>query len=139
MIRLPGGGETSFLTEDEDIFLGRVQSINDICINDPSVSRQHAHIKKREEGYAIYDLKSLNGVILNGKRVSRALLRHGDEIRLGEVVIRVDMKDHTPEEVLRVIEESEKTHAEKRDPCGGEITRPVSPRSGSRKHPKTKR
>lgn len=139
MIRLPGGGETSFLTEDEDIFVGRVQSINDICINDPSVSRQHAHIKKREEGYTIYDLKSFNGVILNGKRVSRALLRHGDEIRLGSVVIKIDMKDHTPEEILRVIEESEKTHAERRDPGCEEITRPVSTRAGSGKPPKTKR
>ncbi|MFH1262042.1 MAG: FHA domain-containing protein [Pseudomonadota bacterium] len=112
IIRLPNGGETAFSTENEDIFIGRIQSINDICIGDPSVSRQHAHVKKREEGYTIYDLKSLSGVILNGKRVAKAVLKHGDRLQLGDVTVEVRLEDYSSEEVLRSIEQSERTEAE---------------------------
>jgi pSer/pThr/pTyr-binding forkhead associated (FHA) protein len=124
IIHLPNGGETSFFTEGEDIFLGRVESINDICISDPSVSRQHAHIKKREEGYTVYDLKSLNGVVLNGKRVSKALLKHGDELQLGDVRLEVRLQDYTQEEMLRSIEASEKTAGEIDQRRRDEVTRP---------------
>ena len=124
IIRFPGGGETSFLAEDDDIFVGRIPSINDICINDPSVSRQHAHVKKREEGYAIYDLKSLNGLVVNGKKVSKALLSDGDEIALGDVVMKVRLKDYSEEEVLQSIEQSDQTEAEFDERVRKEATRP---------------
>jgi phosphoserine phosphatase RsbU/P len=143
IIKLPTGGETSFLAEDEDIFVGRIESINDICINDPSVSRQHAHIKKREEGYTIYDLKSLNGVILNGKKVSKALLRHGDQIVLGDVTVEVRLVDYTSEEVLRSIEQSENTEAEIETPTEAprreEVTQPGVTMPVFKKSPKKKR
>ena len=109
IVRLPGGKETAFFSQENDVFIGRVSSINDICVNDRSVSRQHAHVKRREEGYTIYDLRSLNGVILNGTRVSRALLKDGDEIRLGEVTIEVRMTSPSQEEELQAIEQSERT------------------------------
>ena len=114
IVKIAREKEASFVVDREDIFIGRVSSINDICLNDPSVSRQHAHIKKREEGYTVYDLKSLNGVILNGARVSRALLKDGDEIRLGEVVIQIQLRQETQEEELSDIEQSEQTHAQSR-------------------------
>jgi pSer/pThr/pTyr-binding forkhead associated (FHA) protein len=124
IIRFPSGGETSFQAEENDIFIGRIPSINDICINDPSVSRQHAHIKRREEGYAIYDLKSLNGVLLNGRKVTKAVLRDGDEIRLGDVRVEVRIKERTEEEVLESIEQSESTQAEYAERQRSEPTRP---------------
>jgi pSer/pThr/pTyr-binding forkhead associated (FHA) protein len=124
IIRFPAGGETSFVADDDDIFVGRIPSINDICINDPSVSRQHAHIKKREEGYAIYDLKSLNGILLNGKKIAKALLKDGDEIQLGDVLVSVHLKGSTEEEVLQSIEQSENTQAEYNERQRSEATRP---------------
>lgn len=111
VVKVAGRPEMAFAVEEDDIFIGRVPTINDICIHDPSVSRQHAHVKRREEGYTIYDLKSLNGVLLNGTRVSRAVLKHGDSIRLGDVEVCVEMKVITPEEEMAAIEESETTLA----------------------------
>ena len=109
IVRLPGGKDTAFYAQEDDVFIGRVSSINDICIDDRSISRQHAHVKKREEGYTIYDLRSLNGVLLNGTRVSRAVLKDGDEIQLGSVIIKVHTNRPTEDEQLRAIEQSEQT------------------------------
>ena len=89
LIKLPNGLETSFFTQEDDIFIGRIPSINDVCVNHPSVSRQHAHIKRRDDGYTVYDLQSLNGLYVNDERVSKSLLNEGDVLRLGDVAIRV--------------------------------------------------
>jgi pSer/pThr/pTyr-binding forkhead associated (FHA) protein len=137
IIRFPSGGETSFLAEDDDIFVGRIPSINDICINDPTVSRQHAHIKRREEGYTVYDLKSLNGLFVNGKKVSKSLLKDGDEIQLGDIRVEVSFRSDSQEEVLRSIEQSENTHAEYKDdpaadPPPKEVTQPRLKKPGKK-------
>ena len=61
----------------------------DIRLDDPSVSRRHALIvSELPDSLRILDDRSLNGVVVNGARVREAVLRHGDEIRLGEVAIR---------------------------------------------------
>ena len=109
LIKLPNGLENSFFSQDTDIFIGRIPAINDVCINDPSISRQHAHIKKKEDGYTVFDLKSLNGVHLNGKRVSRAVLHHGDILKLGEVTIEVGLKEPQTGESINQVEDFEET------------------------------
>jgi pSer/pThr/pTyr-binding forkhead associated (FHA) protein len=122
IVRMAGRKEMSIVLDEDDVFIGRAPRINDICIGDPSVSRQHAHVKRREEGYAVYDLKSLNGVFLNGEKISRAVLKDGDVIRLGDVEVRVRIREVSAEESLASIEESEITSAEARavQPVGEE-------------------
>jgi pSer/pThr/pTyr-binding forkhead associated (FHA) protein len=88
-IVLEGEKNTTFDSDAEDLFIGRIPTINDLCISNPSVSRQHAHIKRKGEKYMIFDLKSLNGIYLNGSRISEAPLEEGDEILLGEAKIGV--------------------------------------------------
>lgn len=112
-IKLPNGIETSFFTQEDDIFIGRIPSINDVCVNHPSISRQHAHIKKREEGYTVYDLKSLNGVYLNDERVARGVLQEGDTLRLGEVLITIGFRDNSMDKTVhdQDIEDFEPTKA----------------------------
>lgn len=55
---------------------------NDIRLDDPTVSGEHAVILKLQN-YYIEDMNSTNGVILNGKKVTRRQLAHGDIIRIG--------------------------------------------------------
>ena len=55
---------------------------NDIQLDDPTVSGQHAAVLMLQNAY-IEDLNSTNGVILNGKKISRRQLQHGDIIRIG--------------------------------------------------------
>jgi pSer/pThr/pTyr-binding forkhead associated (FHA) protein len=56
-------------------------------LDDPSVSRRHAIVVQRRETVRILDDRSLNGVVVNGRRVAEAQLRDGDVIVLGRVVL----------------------------------------------------
>lgn len=60
---------------------------NTIIISDETVSRHHARLRQTGDGYAAEDLKSANGLFVNGDRVTEPRpLQSGDVIRLGEVV-----------------------------------------------------
>ena len=57
---------------------------NDIVLDDRTLSRFHARIEKRDNGYVVVDLGAQNGVHLNGDRIDKeALLATGDRIDLG--------------------------------------------------------
>ena len=64
------------------VVLGRSREC-DLTIGDPNVSRRHAEIRRDDGGYAIVHLGSTNGIEVNGNRVDRARLEHGDRIVLG--------------------------------------------------------
>lgn len=55
---------------------------NDIQLDDPTVSGEHAALLLIQNVY-IEDLNSTNGVLLNGKKVSKRQLEHGDIVRIG--------------------------------------------------------
>ncbi len=65
------------------ITLGR-RTTNDVRIASPSVSGNHAKITLDEDGVWIEDLNSTNGTFINGERISRHRLDHGDEITVGK-------------------------------------------------------
>lgn len=66
----------------ERLTIGR-RPTNDIVINFPSVSGEHAYvITRRGESY-IEDLRSTNGTRVNGELVNKHYLQHGDEIVIG--------------------------------------------------------
>ncbi|MGH9209158.1 MAG: FHA domain-containing protein [Acidimicrobiales bacterium] len=56
---------------------------SDIFLDDITVSRRHAEIRREAEGYVVYDAGSLNGTYLNRERVDRAVLHNGDEVQIG--------------------------------------------------------
>ena len=70
----------------------------DIVIDDPNVSRCHASVTPDGNGYVLKDWLSSNGTLLNGRRVDKARLRDGDEIRVAGHVLR--FKEHV-EAVVR--------------------------------------
>jgi FHA domain-containing protein len=66
----------------EAVTIGRAPS-NDIVIDHPTVSAQHARLTKSPSGYRIKDLESTNGTQINGVSISDAQLKNGAEIRFG--------------------------------------------------------
>ena len=72
---------------DDVIHVGRGLSA-DVRLDDATVSRKHAVIVRRDEGVVILDDRSMNGVWVNGERVTEAVLQDGDEISLGRVPLR---------------------------------------------------
>ena len=59
----------------------------DIFIDDPSTSRRHARLVPTTDGHYIEDLGSKNGSLLNGRPCTRELLRDGDQVLLGTVLL----------------------------------------------------
>jgi DNA repair exonuclease SbcCD ATPase subunit len=57
-----------------------------------SVSRHHALLLKSARELVIEDLNSTNGVLVNGRKISRQLLKDGDLLTLGEVRLRCSLK-----------------------------------------------
>ncbi len=55
---------------------------NDIHLEDPTVSGEHAVFLNLQHFY-VEDMGSTNGVVLNGKRVTKRQLNNGDVIRIG--------------------------------------------------------
>ena len=57
---------------------------NDLVFTDPTVSRKHAVIEEKPNGYILRDLDSTNGTFLDGVRVREAYLTPDSIIRLGQ-------------------------------------------------------
>jgi adenylate cyclase len=72
-----------------DMAVGRTEG-NDLVLNHPSVSRKHARFELRNNNWWIIDLKSTNGVKVNGNLVTEAQVNAGDKILVGSV--QVDLK-----------------------------------------------
>lgn len=67
---------------DEVTTIGSVAG-NTVVLADPAVSRKHAGIRKVDGSYELADLGSTNGVYVNGHKVPKKTLEHGDIIRVG--------------------------------------------------------
>ena len=55
----------------------------DIRFDDATVSRRHALIASEEGGVRVLDDRSLNGIVVNGRRVEWSPLVDGDELVIG--------------------------------------------------------
>jgi DNA repair exonuclease SbcCD ATPase subunit len=64
----------------------------ELQIDSQSVSRNHAMILKGARELIVEDLNSTNGVLLNGRRISRNLLTDGDLLAIGEIQFRCVLK-----------------------------------------------
>jgi Nif-specific regulatory protein len=54
-----------------------------LCLDDPTVSRNHTLLEQVDGGWRITDLGSRNGTFVNSLLVGEQMLRHRDEIRIG--------------------------------------------------------
>ena len=72
-----------FVLKKTTTIVGRAPGA-DILIHDSSVSRRHAEFVLGTQFVVLRDLKSRNGIFVNGARVSKKALRSGDTIRIGE-------------------------------------------------------
>ncbi|HEY5533707.1 MAG TPA: FHA domain-containing protein [Ignavibacteria bacterium] len=68
--------------------IGRADD-NDIVIKHPMISSHHAIIRKSNEILEIEDINSLNGVFINGKKVTKSRITYDDVINLGIYPLRL--------------------------------------------------
>jgi adenylate cyclase len=94
---------------EEKISIGRHED-NSLILSDKTVSRHHAEIAKKEEGYLLTDLGSYNGTKVNEKSIrglESILLKHNDKIRIGRSSLVFLTKE---EERLSTDSDYEKEH-----------------------------
>ena len=78
------GGRTNTYPLGNETKIGRLET-NDIVINEQTVTKNHAIIRIDNSKIEIEDLGSTNGTFVNGERIRKMELRHGDKIKLGQV------------------------------------------------------
>lgn len=88
LVLVPSGMRIELAKADN--LIGRHDSA-DVRLPLPDVSRRHCRFVFAQSRWNVLDLNSLNGVIVNNKRVTQAVLRHGDRIRIGGFVFQVDL------------------------------------------------
>jgi pSer/pThr/pTyr-binding forkhead associated (FHA) protein len=65
----------------------------DFVLDAAMVSRLHCRLTVSEAGdLEVLDLTSTNGTFVNGRRVHRSALIHGDRLRVGRVELAVERK-----------------------------------------------
>jgi hypothetical protein len=78
---------------------------NQLIIDDPRVSRNHAQLRSIKGRFVVFDLNSTGGTFVNGQRASQSVLYPGDVISLAGVTLifgqdnpppRPDLKDTAP-------------------------------------------
>ena len=79
------------------VVIGRVPEC-DIQLVDERVSRRHCEIRYWDGSFAIKDLKSQNGTLVNGERIQIAVLKHSDKIKVGGTVLTFEEKKALTEE-----------------------------------------
>jgi pSer/pThr/pTyr-binding forkhead associated (FHA) protein len=74
--------------------IGR-EADNDICLQEKTVHRYHAVIRRTTDGEVIItDLSGPdgNGVLVNGTRIGEGRLKRGDVLAIGEVKLNFDAR-----------------------------------------------
>lgn len=76
-------GKSFSLNRVYPISIGRSR-VNEIKVEDVTVSSQHCKIIPENGKHVLYDLQSTNGTFVNDKRVAKVVLSEGDIIKVGE-------------------------------------------------------
>lgn len=84
VIKGPNIGDKFFIGKDE-FLIGRSPE-SDVLLDDITVSRKHAILRKNADNYILIDAGSLNGSYLNGNIVEEAVLSNCDRIQIGKYI-----------------------------------------------------
>lgn len=72
-----------WLMDSDVVVIGREVGLADLLLPERQVSRRHARIERRPDGFFLSDLDSKNGTFLNGREVKEPQqLQDGDEIQI---------------------------------------------------------
>jgi two-component system, cell cycle response regulator len=107
LLRMDGVGAGQVVSVGQTPFsLGR-HATNKLPIDDDSISRFHARFVCEEGEYYVEDLGSRNGTFIQGKRVTRSVIKDDDWVQLGaRVAFRFTLTDSRQEGLLRKLYES---------------------------------
>lgn len=77
------GGGASYLLVGDLVTAGR-EPDSDLFLDDVTVSRRHAELRRMADGWLLRDVGSLNGTYVNRQRIEESALAPGDEVQIGK-------------------------------------------------------
>jgi two-component system cell cycle response regulator len=96
-----------FPLDGAETTIGRAKDAH-VRLDEAGISRNHARIVRTDDGrFVAEDLRSTNGLFVNGARVQKAVLGASDRIQVGpNVIFRFGLLDAEEEELARQLFES---------------------------------
>jgi predicted component of type VI protein secretion system len=86
LLKGAGPAERIIVWDTQDVTLGRSPE-NDIAIDDAVLSRRHAEFYRADGAWAVKDLGTSNGTLVNGETIRTRVLVHKDVVRIGEIEV----------------------------------------------------
>jgi hypothetical protein len=86
VVRLGARVAFHFPVTQDEVTIGR-GAPNVLSLDNLSVSRHHAILRRRGQIITIEDLESENGLVVRGKRMKHVELRPGDEVKIGKYTV----------------------------------------------------
>lgn len=135
IVTMNGAVVGNFFIEKPRVTIGR-RSGNDIQLDDPGVSKEHAVILTVGNDHIFEDLGSTNGSAINGSRITRHILQNGDVIELDGYQLKyVNVKANPEMDYDRtlMIRTVDRGVGEAARSAGGEEVQPVKTARTSRR------
>ncbi len=89
--------------KDDVTMIGRSDDV-DLVVSDTSISRRHAMVVHRVDGFFVSDLGSTNGSFLNKEVIDEPmLLGEGDKVTLGNIVFKFTFQDEDDTEYHKML------------------------------------
>lgn len=78
-----------------------------ISVPEDAISRKHAVIELRDDGFFIRDLGSINGILVNEKHCRESRLEHGDTVKIGRTKILFQLLKQADVQEVRLVTHSQ--------------------------------
>ncbi len=108
LIKIGDAVVNKYIFDKDVVSIGRAKG-NDIVLENLSVSRNHARIKKEGDQYFIVDLNSANGTFVNGVKITKTTLQNNDVIAIGKYRLIFINKGLSDQEKIFDISSEEQT------------------------------
>lgn len=109
VLQKKNGSKKTFRLPGSITVIGR-RSNCDFYIPLTSVSRKHCQLNRHQGVLKLRDLGSRNGTYLNGKRIDEAVIKAGDNVKVGPLTFTLQI-DGQPEEIGAPASVGKKTSA----------------------------
>jgi pSer/pThr/pTyr-binding forkhead associated (FHA) protein len=95
----PDRGRNFLLKAGDLLLIGRSKA-TETRLNDPHISRVHCKVEAEGDEVVVIDNESAGGTFVNGKKITRQVLKPGDVIRIGETQLRLQEGDPSEQSTL---------------------------------------